>query len=104
MLSWDMRLWPSLGGTTKTQWFSNVNHKGVYLKIKLTNITSIVLSLYYSGPTPTLLSPIIRQKCLIQVHRLGIPKGMAGGQMKLEATMSMAVATPLATTTTGVRE
>ena len=22
-LSWDMRLWPLLGGTTRTQWFSN---------------------------------------------------------------------------------
>ena len=27
-----------LGGTTWTWWFSNINHKGVYLKIKFTNI------------------------------------------------------------------
>ena len=33
------------------------------------------MSLYYIGPTPTSSSPIIGQKCPIQVHPLGIPKG-----------------------------
>ena len=26
LLSWDMRLWQGLGGTTRTRWFSNTIH------------------------------------------------------------------------------
>ena len=33
-LFWDMRLWPLLGGTTQTRYFSNINHKELYLFLK----------------------------------------------------------------------
>ena len=47
-LSWDTRLWPLLGGTTQTQWFSNINHKELCFLIKFPNVFPLLC--YYTMP------------------------------------------------------
>ena len=55
-LSWDTRLWPLLGGTTQTQWFSNINHEEVCFLIKFTTVFPLLC--HYTMPHLRHLPPL----------------------------------------------
>ena len=59
-LSWDTRLWPLLGGTTRTRWFSNINHKGekslptfFYCFVLILHPTFIISHCWTEMPNPS---------------------------------------------------